>query len=220
MKKGFLLLLTLATFMTVSANAQQDWAGLNFYAKQNTAIQQTPTAVFMGNSITHIWWHVDSTFFKSHNYLGRGISGQTSSEMLVRFRQDVINLKPKYVVILSGCNDIAQNNGYISLENIFGNIISMVELAKIHHIKPIICSLLPAYRFPWRKELEPAEKVLELNAMLKNYAKENHVKYVDYHSAMKDEKNGLPSQYSKDGIHPTIDGYKVMEKIILEYLPK
>lgn len=126
----------------------------------------------------------------------------------------------KAVVILAGTNDIAQNNGYISPENILGNIISMVELAKANKIDVVLCSVLPAYEYGWRKELEPAGKIIELNKMIKAYADQNKLTYVDYHSALKDERNGLPEKYSKDGVHPTMDGYKVMESIISEALGK
>ena len=170
----------------------------------------------MGNSITDGWWPADSTFFIQHNFVDRGISGQTTSEMLVRFRQDVIDLHPKTVVILAGINDIAHNNGVISLEHVFGNLVSMAELAKVNGIRVIFCSVLPAYDFPWRRGLEPADKVIRLNQMIKAYADKQGLTYVDYHSAMKDERNGLPSNLSKDGVHPTLEGYKIMEKLVLE----
>ena len=140
--------------------------------------------------------------------------------MLVRFRADVINLKPKAVVILAGTNDIAQNNGYISLENAFGNIVSMVELAKANNIKPILCSVMPAYEFGWRKGLEPAGKIIKLNAMIKAYADKNKIIYVDYHSALADERGGLPEKYSKDGVHPTLEAYKIMETIVQKAITK
>ena len=170
----------------------------------------------MGNSITDGWWPADSTFFIQHNFVDRGISGQTTSEMLVRFRQDVIDLHPKTVVILAGINDIAHNNGVIALEHVFGNLVSMAELAKVNGIRVIFCSVLPAYDFPWRRGLEPADKVIRLNEMIKAYADKQGLTYVDYHSAMKDARNGLPENLSKDGVHPTLEGYKIMEKLVLE----
>lgn len=138
--------------------------------------------------------------------------------MLVRFRRDVLDLKPTYVVILAGTNDIALNNGLISHENILGNIQSMCELAKFHKIKPIICSVLPAAAFKWRKELKPAEDIVKLNAMLREYAESEGYPYVDYHSQLKDENNALPVKHAADGVHPNIDCYKIMESIILPYL--
>ena len=174
----------------------------------------------IGNSITEGWWYADSLFFKKNEFIARGISGQVTSQMLVRFRKDVIDLKPKAVVILAGANDIAENNGYISLENIKGNIVSMIELAKLHKIDVILCSVLPAYDFSWHKGLEPAEKIIELNKMLKAYADRNRITYVDYHSKMADERNGLPEKYSGDGVHPNAEGYKVMENILLPVLKR
>lgn len=206
---------------SVSAQTEKgDWAQFGRYADANKRVTTPAKVVFMGNSITDGWWPKDSTFFIDNNFLDRGISGQTTSEMLVRFRQDVINLKPKAVVILAGINDIAHNNGVISLENVFGNIVSMAELARYNKITPIICSVLPAYDFPWRRGMNPAPKVIELNKMLKAYADKEGLTYVDYHSAMKDERNGLPKNLASDEVHPTLEGYKIMEKIVLEAIHK
>lgn len=206
---------------SVSAQTEKgDWAQFGRYADANKRATTPAKVVFMGNSITDGWWPKDSTFFIDNNFLDRGISGQTTSEMLVRFRQDVINLKPKAVVILAGINDIAHNNGVISLENVFGNIVSMAELARYNKITPIICSVLPAYDFPWRRGMNPAPKVIELNKMLKAYADKEGLTYVDYHSAMKDERDGLPKNLASDEVHPTLEGYKIMEKIVLEAIHK
>lgn len=206
---------------SVSAQTEKgDWAQFGRYADANKRVTTPAKVVFLGNSITDGWWPKDSTFFIDNNFLDRGISGQTTSEMLVRFRQDVINLKPKAVVILAGINDIAHNNGVISLENVFGNIVSMAELARYNKITPIICSVLPAYDFPWRRGMNPAPKVIELNKMLKAYADKEGLTYVDYHSAMKDERDGLPKNLAGDEVHPTLEGYKIMEKIVLEAIHK
>ncbi len=206
---------------SVSAQTEKgDWAQFGRYADANKRVTTPAKVVFMGNSITDGWWPKDSIFFIDNNFLDRGISGQTTSEMLVRFRQDVINLKPKAVVILAGINDIAHNNGVISLENVFGNIVSMAELARYNKITPIICSVLPAYDFPWRRGMNPAPKVIELNKMLKAYADKEGLTYVDYHSAMKDERDGLPKNLASDEVHPTLEGYKIMEKIVLEAIHK
>ena len=206
---------------SVSAQTEKgDWAQFGRYADANKRVTTPAKVVFMGNTITDGWWPKDSTFFIDNNFLDRGISGQTTSEMLVRFRQDVINLKPKAVVILAGINDIAHNNGVISLENVFGNIVSMAELARYNKITPIICSVLPAYDFPWRRGMNPAPKVIELNKMLKAYADKEGLTYVDYHSAMKDERDGLPKNLASDEVHPTLEGYKIMEKIVLEAIHK
>ncbi|WP_288206191.1 SGNH/GDSL hydrolase family protein [uncultured Parabacteroides sp.] len=219
MKKWLILAMcTLATSPLFSQ--QNDWAQFGRYAEANKSVQTPTRVVFMGNSITDGWWNTDSLFFKNNRYIGRGIGGQTTAQMLVRFRADVINLQPKAVVILAGTNDIAQNNGYISPENILGNIISMAELAKANNIDVVLCSILPAYEYGWRKGLEPADKIIALNKMIKEYADKNNLTYVDYHSALKDERNGLPEKYSKDGVHPTMDGYVIMEKLISAALEK
>lgn len=216
-------ILTLAlTFMSTLFSAQ-DFANFAKYANDNTKVKSqktVPTAVFMGDSITEGWFSTNPKFFTDHNFVGRGISGQTTSQMLLRFREDVINLKPRKVIILAGTNDIAENQGPISLEKVFGNIVSMVELAKVNKIKVVLCSVLPAYDFPWRKGLEPANKVIALNKMLYDYAQKNHITYVDYHSEMKDDKNGLPVELAGDGIHPTKLGYTKMEEILMKTLKK
>ena len=216
MKYTLTIIATLFISMYASA---QDWANFGKYAQANSEVTESPVAVFMGDSITEGWARQDPDFFTENNFLGRGISGQTSSHMLVRFRRDVIDHSPKYVVILAGTNDIALNNGKISLENVLGNIISMCELARQNKIKPIICSVLPAAKFPWRPEVTgSAEDVMKLNEMLKEYAESEKIKYVDYHSVLRDENNGLPKQHAGDGIHPNLDCYRIMEKIILEVL--
>ncbi|MGM9759674.1 MAG: SGNH/GDSL hydrolase family protein [Parabacteroides sp.] len=215
------LLVASCCLATATMSAQQkDWANFGRYAEANKSVQKPAKVVFMGNSITDGWWPADSTFFIQHGYVDRGISGQTTSEMLVRFRPDVIELKPQAVVILAGTNDVAQNNGYISLEHAFGNIVSMAELAKANRIQVILCSVMPAYEFPWRKGLEPAEKIVRLNEMIRAYAEANQLEYVDYHTALKDERNGLPEKYSKDGVHPTLEGYKVMEELVQQAIQR
>ena len=196
-----------------------DWAKFNRYQEANKEVTVTPRVVFMGDSITDFWVNADPEFFTSNNFLGRGISGQTTSHMLVRFRRDVIDHHPKYVVILAGTNDIAKNLGDIAPENSLGNIISMCEIARANKIKPIICSVLPCNFFYWRPEVKGQEKdIIRLNALLKEYAESENIPYVDYHSAMKNSEDGLPKEYAEDGCHPTKAGYEVMEKIILEYL--
>lgn len=220
LKKWLMLSICVVASSSLFGQKAVDWANFGRYAKQNKAVKTPPKVVFMGNSITEGWWNTDSLFFKNNEFVARGISGQVTSQMLVRFRKDVIDLQPKAVVILAGTNDIAENNGYISLENTKGNIVSMIELAKLHNIDVILCSVLPAYDFSWHKGLEPAGKIIELNKMLKAYADRNQVTYVDYHSKMADERNGLPAKYSNDGVHPTLEGYKVMEGIILPVLKR
>lgn len=195
-----------------------DWANLARYADENKALPplnpSEKRVVFMGNSITEGWKAADSAFFAGRPYYDRGISGQTTPQMLIRFRPDVINLKPAVVVILAGINDIAGNTGPMTLEQTFGNIVSMAELAKAANIKVVLCSVLPAFDFPWRPGLQPAQKVVALNNMLKTYALEQKLVYVDYFSPMADERNGLKAELTNDGVHPTLAGYKVMEPLV------
>ena len=215
------MLLLPVLFIALSLSAQQnDWAQFYRYEGKNDSLTTRPDVVFMGNSITDCWADTVPAFFAENNFVGRGISGQVSSQMLVRFQEDVINLQPKVVVICCGTNDIAQNNGYMSLEHILHNIKSMCQLARANKIKPVVCSTLPAKGFKWRPEMRPANDILKLNEMIKAYAKENKIPYVDYHSALKDEENGLPRKYSKDGVHPNAQGYAVMESVILPILKK
>ncbi|WP_027383215.1 SGNH/GDSL hydrolase family protein [Epilithonimonas caeni] len=199
----------------------QDFANFGRYQKQNQEVLSqnvAPNSVLMGDSITEGWFATDPGFFTKNNFVGRGISGQVTSQMLLRFREDVIKLKPKRVIILAGTNDIAENQGPISLDKVFGNIVSMAELAKANNIKVVLCSVLPAYDFPWRKDMQPADKVIALNKMIKDYALKNHITYVDYHSVLKDEKNGLPKEIAEDGIHPNKSGYEKMEAILMKNL--
>lgn len=215
MKK--LLVIAVALVLPFVSALSQDWANFGKYEQQNKSVVNQPKAVFMGDSITAGWYRTDKDFFIDNNFICRGISGQTSSHMLVRFRRDVIDLHPEYVVILAGTNDIALNNGQISLENILGNIISMCELARANKIRPILCSVLPSSQFGWRKEVtDCAEQIEALNIMIKDYAKKKKIRYVDFHSAMKDEKGGLPKSYASDGVHPNLDAYRVMEKLLLK----
>jgi acyl-CoA thioesterase I len=165
--------------------------------------------VFMGDSITQGWKIEDS--FPGKPYVNRGISGQSSSQMLVRFWQDVIDLKPKVVLILAGTNDLAGNTGPVTLEQVEGNIMSMADLARANGIRAVLCSVLPSVKFWWHPELEnPAPRIAELNQWIKTYAAKKGYVYVDYYSAMKDEDGGLPKKLSPDGVHPSAEGYAVM----------
>lgn len=197
---------------------ENDWPWLQRYEAANRALPAPKSGekrvVFMGNSITEFWSTTDSAWFANKPYINRGISGQTTPQMLLRFRQDVIDLKPAVVVIKAGINDIAENTGPTTLETTFGNIASMAELAQANGIRVVLCSVLPAYDFPWSPGMEPADKVLKLNAMLKTYAKKHKCVWVDYHTAMKDERNGLPVSLAEDGVHPSVAGYRVMEPMI------
>ncbi len=216
----FLMLILLQC--QVHAQTISDWANLKRYAEADKSLPPVAAGkdrvVFMGNSITEFWAKIDSSFFVDKGYIDRGISGQVSSQMLLRFRQDVIDLKPALVVILAGTNDIAENAGPISLEDIMGNIISMVQLAEINHIKVILSSVLPAYDFPWHKGLQPAEKIAKLNSMIRSYCDENDIPYVDYYSKMVDGRKGLDEKYTKDGVHPNYEGYVVMDSLVQQQI--
>ncbi|WP_242497122.1 SGNH/GDSL hydrolase family protein [Flavobacterium petrolei] len=206
----------------------QDWPNLNKYQNENANLKPIAPGdkriVFMGDSITEFWSVTDSEYFAGKPYVNRGISGQTTPQMLIRFRADIIALKPAAVIILAGINDIAGNTGPATLDMIANNIFLMAELAKANNIKVILCSVLPAYDFSWKPNQNPAEKVVALNKMIKNYADANGILYLDYFSTMKDERNGLKTAYSGDGVHPNKLGYQVMaplaEKAITEVLAK
>lgn len=215
--KYFVSLILFAMIQSSSLQAQ-DWANLARYKNENSQLE-SPKAkekrvVFMGNSITEGWIKKDPDFFSGKSYINRGISGQTTPQMLLRFQADVIALKPKVVVILAGINDIAGNTGPSTLEMIEDNISSMSVLAKSAGIKVILSSVLPAYDFPWRRGLNPAEKVVALNEWIKNYASKNGFIYLDYYSPMVDDRKGLKAEYTTDGVHPNEKGYKIMEPLV------
>ncbi len=223
--KNFCKLLFMCAFLfsTIFSNAQ-DWANLKRYQKENAELKipakNEKRVVFMGNSITQHWKEKDSAFFQVNPYICRGISGQTTPQMLIRFRQDVIALQPKVVVILAGTNDIAGNTGPSTLEMILDNLASMTEIAKANHIKVILCSILPAYDYPWRKGLEPNIKIPQLNELIKDYCKKTNTFYLDYFSEMADDKNGMKAELTTDGVHCTPQGYKVMETMVQEAISK
>lgn len=213
----FIFLVLWMLFISQSLMAQ-DWANLKRFQRNNAALMASGVdknrVVFMGNSITEGWSSIRPGFFVGKSYINRGIGGQTTPQMLVRFRQDVINLKPKAVVILAGINDIAGNTGPSTVEMIYDNIISMVELARANKIKVVLCSVLPVFHLPWRPELKPAGTVMELNALLKAYANKQNVLYLDYFTAMADDSNGLKEALGSDGVHPNRAGYLVMEPLL------
>jgi lysophospholipase L1-like esterase len=222
MKTNFFLLLLVMIFSEYSYS--QDWPNFDRYRNENEKIGSPAPGekriVFMGNSITDGWSNVHPDFFSGKPYVNRGISGQTTPQMLVRFRADVINLKPAVVVILGGTNDIAGNTGPSTLGMIEDNIISMIELAKANGIKVILCSVLPVYDYPWKPGLEPANKIIALNKLLKNDADKYGLIYVDYFSAVVDERKGMKAEYSGDGVHPNLEGYKVMEPLVEDGIRK
>jgi len=189
-----------------------DWAQLKRYQRENAALPPAvgDRVVFMGNSITDGWAKYFPTQFPGKPYVGRGIGGQTTPQMLVRFRQDVIALKPKVVVILAGTNDIAGNTGPSTLEMIEDNLASMTELAQANGISVVLSSVLPVFDYPWKPGLEPAPKIMALNAWMKAYAASHNAIYLDYHSALQDERHGMKTDLASDGVHPNEAGYRVM----------
>ena len=221
------ILLMLSLFKSKITNAQ-DWANLKAFEQANKSLGTPKTGenlvVFMGNSITIGWSAQVPEFFNEKPYINRGISGQTTPQMLLRFRQDVIDLHPKVVLILAGTNDIAGNTGPMSLEQIMDNISSMAELALSNGIEPILCSVLPAERYHWKPGKKPDEKIPLLNAMIQKYALEKDLIYLDYFSVMANDKMGLDKELAEDGVHPTRKGYLIMgplaEAAILQALER
>lgn len=212
--------------MDIASAQRHDFAQFDRYAKANAALpapaKGEKRVVFMGNSITDIWAAKHPDFFKQHGYVGRGISGQTSYQFLLRFRQDVIDLKPKLVVINYGTNDIAENTGAYDEDKTFNNVCSMVDMARANHIKVILCSTLPAENFSWRPNItDGMQKIRHLNERVKAYCKANKIPYVDYFSAMLSEDGmGMKKEYQNDTVHPNVKGYDVMETIIVPAIEK
>jgi len=195
-----------------------DWGGMNRFAEQNQVLlesgENSVNTVFIGDSITEGWSDYFPEFFQENPFINRGIGGQTTPQILVRFRQDVIEHQPKVVVILAGTNDIAGNTPFIDLATVAGNIFSMAEIAKCNGIKVIICSVLPAAIYPWAPGKHPDVLIPELNQLLKDYAKQNQVEYLDYFNAMTNGKNGMQKQFTNDGVHVTKEGYQIMINMV------
>ena len=202
----------------------QDWPNLERFREENAELGPPAPGekriVFMGNSITEGWSQHSPSFFEGKPYINRGISGQTTPQMLIRFRPDVIDLEPEVVVILAGTNDIAGNTGPSNLEMIMDNLVCMAELAGANDIKGILCSVLPAYDYPWRPGLNPDKKIPALNDLIKDYARRNDLLYLDYFSSMVDERNGLKAVYTYDGVPPNEAGYKLMGPLAEEAIRK
>lgn len=221
-----LLCLTCMGAMAQKKQTHDQFANFKRYEQANKELpapaKKEKRVVFMGNSITEGWVKIHPEFFKENGYVGRGISGQTSYQFLLRFREDVINLKPKLVIINAGTNDIAENTGPYDIDITFGNIASMAEIAKANKIKVILTSVLPAAGFRWNKKITDApDRIEALNAKIKEYAKANKIPYVDYYTPMvTGVERALNPDYSKDGVHPTLDGYIVMEALIKPVIDK
>ena len=203
---------------TIKEDFSDDWAALSKYKRENETVglpkKEEKRVVFLGSSIFEFWKQKDPEYFSNNAYLDRGISGQISPQLLIRFRQDVINLKPKAVIILAGSNDLAGNKGHVSNETVLNNIKSMAELAKKNHIKVILCKYLPVYEYPWNKSLKrTAEQIISLNEAIVAYAKAKNFTILDYFTPLVDERNGQKAEYTTDGVHPNLAGYKVMEVV-------
>ena len=217
MKKTVFIILFLT--MTFLGFSQDDWFGFNRFRADNERITKSgefPEVVFMGNSITEYWAYYHPDFFSEHNYCGRGIGGQTSAQMLVRFTADVIDLHPRAVVIMAGTNDVAHNDYWVEPDKVVENVMAMCLLARANGIVPIISSIPPCTGFVWRPEIANAgQTIVDINKSLKAYAETNGIVYVDYHAALADEQNGFPKKLSDDGCHPNPDTYFIMEELVL-----
>jgi lysophospholipase L1-like esterase len=202
----------------IGESLRTDFAALKRYRDENSKIglpmPGENRVIFMGNSITEYWNPYWAEFFPGKPYINRGIAGQTTPQMLVRFRQDVVKLKPKVVVILAGINDITGMTGPTTNEMIEDNISSMVEIAQKNDIRVVLSSVLPCYSIVGRPDLHPAERVIALNAWIKEYAEDIGCVYLDYFSKLTDENNGLKAEFTNDGVHPNKAGYDIMAPLV------
>jgi lysophospholipase L1-like esterase len=211
----------------------RDWAALARYRDDNRKVtapaKKEKRVVFIGDSITDSWDDPKyGRFFQGRPYVNRGISGQTTPQMLIRFRPDVIALKPDIVVILAGTNDIAGNTGPMTLQATQDNLASMAELARLHRIRVVLSSLLPVSDYENTADGQPRnqttrrppEKIKALNEWMRNYAAEHKVTYLDYYSAMVDDKGFLKDELSNDGLHPNDKGYQVMALLVEEAIAR
>jgi lysophospholipase L1-like esterase len=220
-----LTLLLLLAFTSLQAqDFSDDWAALHHYSAQNATLpapaKGEKRVVFLGSSIIENWATLVPAFFSNKNYINRGIGGQISPQLLIRFRQDVIDLHPKAVIILAGSNDISSSNGHVTNEVIMNNIRSMAELAKLHGIKVILCKYVPVYEYPWRKVVDPAGKIISLNEQIVKYATENHHIILDYFTPLVDSRNGQKPALTIDGVHPNAAGYALLAKVTEEAIAK
>jgi hypothetical protein len=201
-----------------------DWANFKKYAEQNKAVparvKGEKRVVFLGNSIFEGWLRLRPEFFAGKPYYDRGISGQTTPQMLLRFYEDVLALDPEVMVLKAGINDIAQNSGPYNPLQTLNNIKAIAQLARANGIKVILCSVLPASDFRWRPGLEPGDKVISLNNAIRDFAKAEGFYYLDLYSSVVDDKKGMKAEYANDGVHPTVEGYKVLEPLVEDAIRK
>ena len=226
--KNYLFTAVLA-FMAVTLHAQNDWANFGKYEQNNREVMATTNdgrrVVFLGNSITENWRKMRPEFFTGHGFIARGISGQTSYQMLLRFRADVIALKPKVVIINAGTNDIAQNNHPYVEDRTFGNIVSMCEIARANKVKVILSTITPCGGYGWNRSItDVPQKIESLNARLREYARQHKLGFIDYYSPMvitEGEKAGsMRAELTRDGCHPNVAGYAIMEPLALDAILK
>ncbi|HXY97035.1 MAG TPA: SGNH/GDSL hydrolase family protein [Steroidobacteraceae bacterium] len=193
-----------------------DWAQLRQYRDENQRLPPPsaarPRIVFLGDSLTQ-GWDLTGLGLDEVELVNRGISGQTTPQMLIRFRQDVVSLKPAVVHILAGTNDLAGNTGPTTLEAIEANLSSMVEIARANHIRVVLSSVLPALDYPWRPGLEPAPRIVALNDWIRAYARQRKLVYADYYPALVDSRGGFRTEMADDGVHPNAAGYAAMSPI-------
>ena len=195
-----------------------DWPNLCKYRSANAALTTPTKVVFIGDSITESWVTADPQLF-TDGVIGRGISGQTSPQIL-RFFQDVIELRPRVVHIMAGTNDVAGNTGPTTEQAFENNIAAMVDLARAHHIQVALASILPASSFSWKPGFKPAATIKQLNSWLRSYARKSHIRYVDYYSVLTDTEGGFKARLSDDGVHPNRDGYAAMGNLALQGIAK
>ncbi len=204
---------------------QNDYAFLERYKTENAEVPPSKSGeqrvVFLGNSITEGWANDNPAFFTDNNFIGRGISAQTSVQLLLRFRQDVINLNPKAVVIHIGTNDVAENTGPFDPDYTMSNIESMAELARANKIKVILATVVPTTQFQWNRKLgDRSDMIVDLNNRIKKYAHDNGISVIDYHTALRNNKNGMDPDIAADGVHPSMKGFKIMEETALPVIRK
>ena len=210
--------------VATQAADELDWPDLERYRSENEKLKVSGTdkkrTVFMGDSITEGWSLNDPEFFSRNNFVNRGISGQTSSQMLIRFKPDAVNLKPKMIIINAGTNDIAANAGPASPEMIIDNICSMAEIGLKNHIQIALSTILPVYKYPWNEKVTNVpDRILKVNTALQKYSEKHSLLFIDYFSSMVNKQRGLKSAYGVDGVHPTKQGHELMSNVVKNIIP-
>ena len=205
----------------MTTDIYSDWPNLAKYRKANEKLKGTSSAgnriVLVGASITEGWTEFNPGFFQENNMVNRGISGQTTPQMLIRLKQDAIHLNPKIIIINGGTNDIWGNTGPSTPEMIIDNLYSMAEIASKNNIQVVLSTILPVYQYPDRDDIiDPPKTISFINSVLQDYCNKNSLAFLDYFSPMADEKKGLRSDYGTDGVHPNKQGYSVMEQVVKE----